>query len=103
MQIKIPKVIEVGAHPYTIKYDDELVEEEGLLGKHEHKKLTITIYPNQLPTNKMTTFIHEHLHATSLVFCRDHVPEEMVLGLAEGMTQLFTQLGIEFDWSEVRD
>ena len=72
MQIKIPKVIEVGAHPYTIKYDDELVEEEGLLGKHEHKKLTITIYPNQLPTNKMTTFIHEHLHATSLVFCRDH-------------------------------
>lgn len=59
--------------------------------------------PDMLPDLTMTTFLHEMVHVIDRHLVRDAQDETATHAIAEGFYQLLTNLGIEFDWSEIKN
>ena len=99
-KVQVPNIITIGGHPYKVEFDSELeIENNG--GKVPYYRGKILINPFRPSDWIMTALIHEVLHIVDIVYCQNNLTEDSVLGLAEGLTQLFTELGIDFDWSNI--
>ncbi len=59
--MKIPKKVKIGAHYYTIKFRDDLDDEN--FGVCRPSKLTIFIHSTTQQSQQEETFLHEVLHA----------------------------------------
>lgn len=100
MKIKVPKEIQIGCHTYKICQagDTELFGERGLVS---HREEEITVNKANSPTTQNVNLIHESLHIIDRVWETD-LTEIRLSALAEGLGQLlFSNLGIELDWSEI--
>ena len=100
MEIKVPRVIKVGSHSYKVYFDGR--EDDGdfrgsALHNHHEILLNPTLHREQL----RVTFIHEVLHIIGQVF-DERMPEESTIRTAEGLgILLFSNLGIDFDFSSI--
>ncbi len=102
MIVKIPKDIRVGAHRYRVEYNSLLWHEEGLKGCANHLKQFIQIDPVLAPSQKLVTLFHEINHIINNVYsCK--LDEDEINKMAEGWADLLMYLGIEFDWSLIKE
>ncbi len=101
-KVKVPAQINVGGHKFRIKYDSDL-DDENDSGKTHLIRYVIDINPNRTNERKALTLLHELLHAIDLIYNQYDLGEKQTTTLAEGLFQVFTELGIEFDWSEVHE
>lgn len=102
MDIRVPRRLQIGGHIYSIEYNDEIERTNHFWGTHDHRALKIEIYPNIRSTVKASTLIHEVLHAISTVYSQDQMEEDKVQSLAEGILQVMGELGITFDWGNIK-
>ena len=104
MIVKIPKIIKIVARNYTVSLDDSLLRDEGNRGCVHWHKQTITLASNMHDEQKAVSFLHECLHVIEEhTTGRANLSEEVICGLAEGVYQLLKEnLGIEFDWSNIK-
>lgn len=102
LQIRVPKRIQVGGHIYSIDYNDEIERKEHLWGTHDHHDLKIEIYPHISPTVKTSTLLHELLHAISVVYAQSKCDDDTIQSIAEGLTQVMSQIGITLDWGNIK-
>ena len=103
MKVKIPKEIKIGVYPYRVIPTPHLKLNKGNWGTTNHTEKTIVL-DSALPSLELNqTLIHEVLHIISVVFMCS-LDEDNVERLANGMGEfLFDNLGIEFDWSDIRE
>lgn len=101
--IKIPAKIQVGGHYFNIVHNSD-IDAGGDRAKIDFKRLVISLHPEKHPTIKGQSLIHEFLHAVIEIYLNGQIQsEDMVEPLSEGLWQIFQQLEIEFDYSNLTD
>jgi len=103
MKVKIPKEIKIGAFSYSIKMVEGLENDYHLLGQCLTDKGIIKLEMHSIPQVKDATLLHEVVHAINDVFvCK--IDDECVERIAQGLAEILkNNLGIEFDWSEIKN
>ena len=99
MKVNIPREIKIGAHRYSIAYDDKLEERGKKIGFSDITNGIILIEPRQMDSAKSDVLIHEVLHIINFFFTSGHLEEETLQCLSTGLSCVLDSLGIEFDWS----
>lgn len=91
----LPDRIEVGAHTYTVVLCDEIRNDDDsrLWGRCEHANLVIRICSQLAPTRRVSTLLHEIVHAVASV-TQVEVPEADVDRLAEGLASALVRSGM---------
>ncbi len=101
--IKIPDKIQIGGHYFSVVVDEGL-SSDGNRAKVDYRRLVISIHPNRKDSIKSEAIIHEVLHAINTVYLNNQIDsEDIIEPLAEGLWQVFEQLGIEFDFGALPD
>ena len=100
-EIKVPKRIKIGGIDYKVKADTEARHElssHSWRGSSSSVKREILIHNSDVynQQDKSVTFLHELLHSISDVYCANHVAEDDVDGLANGLHQVLEKFGIRF-------
>ena len=95
----IPKEIDVGGYTFKVRCDYETTQQliaDGHDGEHSYAR-KILRFRNDLPQQEVDNlFLHEILHAIDGQYCAAELEEKQVLRLANGLHQVFNQLGISF-------
>ena len=94
-----PRTTQVGAKTITVMQVPNLIGTEGNCGSFCMGDLTIRIDAGLLPINKTETYFHEVFEADNRIWMSDSLSHEDINRLGEAMTQTFTDMGIEIDWS----
>jgi len=103
MRIKVSKEIKIGAHSYKVVYKKHLGKDQGFRGTIEHRQEEIWIDPENPLCQRNCTLLHEAMHLISGVFSIG-LEDDAIDRVAEGMAEfLFNNLGIEFDWSDIKE
>lgn len=103
MKVKIPKQIKVAGHWWTIELEKDLSRRHGKYGYVDADSLVIHIEPTILDSLKTHTLIHELIHTISDNFVNANAfSEDVTHEFAVGTFILLTDLGMEFDWSDIK-
>ena len=100
MKIKVPKLVQVGGHWYGIIFD-EGQRDDGHAATTVWRKQRMAIDPSLPESGKVESLVHEIIHLVNQVYCHQELREQDVDPLSEGLYQVFSQLGIELDWSGI--
>jgi len=100
MKIKVPKQIQVGGHWYKIVFDKSQ-QPDGHAATTVWRKQRIEIDPALPESGKVESLGHEIIHIINQVYMHQDLREQDVDPLSEGLYQVFSQLDIELDWSEI--
>uniref|UniRef100_A0A6H1ZDK6 Peptidase n=1 Tax=viral metagenome TaxID=1070528 RepID=A0A6H1ZDK6_9ZZZZ len=104
MNIKVPQELQIAGKTYTIVFVKHLIRDDGDRGKIYWHKQQIQIGDDLEGELRDSTLFHEIIHCFDEHFCgRDNISEPITCGLAEGLFQLFKNLGITLDWSEIKE
>jgi hypothetical protein len=98
-EIKIPKTIKIGGFDYKIEMTEEAradLDSRNRHGEHASVLRRIRIRPNDLPQQTSQTFLHEVVHAIDDIYLDYSLEEKEVGQLANGLLQVFEQLGVRF-------
>ncbi len=102
IQIKIPKIIKILTHNYTVRFDEKELASAGCSGlaRHLYQDIILSnrIYP---PSELNQVFLHEVIHTIERHF-GIKIDDADVDRLSEGLCVfLFDNLGIGFDYSDI--
>lgn len=103
-RVKVPDSIKIGGHKYKISFDKlrELADENNY-GDINHRRQRIRINPDRPESQRREAFIHEILHCVAHTYGgRPDVEESLISTLSEGLNQMFDELGIQFDWRDIK-
>jgi len=98
-EVKIPTSIKIGGFDYKILIDsqsDEELDNNNHWGEHSMAKRWIRIHSKASSEELNNTVIHEVLHGIDCVFNNRALTESETELLANGLHQVFEQLGIRF-------
>lgn len=99
-KITIPKTLEIGGYTFTIEASEstskELIAKAAFADSNPPSLKRIRLDPNNTNQQINNDFIHELIHCIDYVYSENRVKEGQVSGLANGLQQVFKQLGIQF-------
>jgi hypothetical protein len=98
-EIMLPASIKVGGLDYTVQYSPEMDKElrgGECFGDHNYWLQRIRLRMDLQPQGLTQSFIHEILHAVDAVYLNKQLSENTIDPIAQGLTQVFEQLGIRF-------
>ncbi len=102
MRTKVPSVLPIASHSYKVLFNPHLLVDERNLGVVYHRLKEIRIESSLADSDKVTTLIHEYLETINRVYgCG--LDDANIDRVAEGMGELFKALGIELDWSLIKE
>ncbi len=99
MKLKVPNEIRVGGHVYSIALSNDLKDSDCNAAVN-HRLKVIVINTDRPESQKIEGLGHELIHIVNHVY-NCNLEEDDVRRLSEGLFQVFSQLGIEVDWSAV--
>ena len=104
MKVKIPKTIKMLTHTYSIEFNPKELASTGCSGLTRHYYQKIFLDNQIMPPSELDQiFLHEVIHTIErhMVIKLDDADVDR---LAEGLAEfLFTNLCIEFDWSQIKE
>ena len=104
MKVKVPNKVKILTHEYTIKFDTKALISAQTSGMAKHLYQEILLDNENLPESELNqVFLHELIHTIERHFCL-HLEDPDVERLSEGLAVvLFDNLGIELDWSDIKE
>ncbi len=102
IEIEIPDNLKIGGHEYKIQCsqeEDAILDAQppaGWWGRHSEANRIIVIHSKASPTQQSRTFLEEAGHAINNVYSGNAIEHDKVKDYAEGLLQLFEQLGVRF-------
>lgn len=99
MKLKIPPEVQVGGHVYSIALSPDLKDSDCHAAVN-HRLLLLLVNADRPESQKVEGLGHELIHIIDDVYDCD-LEETQINRMAQGLFQVFSQLGIEVDWSEV--
>ena len=104
LKVKIPQRIKVAGHWLEIQLEEGLSYRHKKLGQCDIENLVIYIEKSIPPSLQSHTLVHELLHAISDQFVGANAFSEETVGqLATGVWTMLSDLGIELDWSNIKE
>ena len=99
--IKVPSVIQVGGHTYSIVLSDSLYAggDDASVNRITQRIQVASSLP---ASERWAGLIHEFLHAINNIYCHHSLNEQEIEGVSEGFNQIISQLGITLDWREIK-
>jgi hypothetical protein len=94
--IELPEVIKIGGFDHQIILDGEDCDNQGAWGLYSFRKKSLTLDSRLSPQHFSAEFIHELLHGVDQVYNSCQLEEQQVASLANGLHQVFEQLGVRF-------
>ncbi len=102
MNLIIPKTIKIGGFTWEVSFvrNDSSLRSSNRYGEcsYTDRKIRIESGFNQEQSNE--TFLHEVIHAVDNIYNNDAMCDEQIDRLAQGLHQIFGQLGINFTQKE---
>lgn len=103
MEIKVPKEIKMGVHPYQIRFNRYLWMEEQLQGSVNRIKQIVEIEADLPQSQRNVTLLHEVIHIINDIYSL-RIDDDAIDRLAQGWAEfLFDNLGIKFNWDGISD
>ncbi len=98
MNIEVPKTIQVGGFGVTVDFvnHDMDLHSRRRYGESDFVVKLIKVESRYSPEQTSQTFIHELLHQVDDIYNNDALGDECIDRLAQGLWQVFKQLGINF-------
>ena len=103
MKVKVPQKFKIGATPVSICFAENLVNDDGFDGTFNRRtgKLEIDDRLKDTPAKRDKIFGHELMEVIKENY-NLHTSEEDMSNIANGWLEFLSQLGIEFDWEEIK-
>lgn len=102
MKVKIPNKIKVATHSYEIALNSHLQADEKRLGVCNHRIQRLEIEPEQCPSELAVSLLHEIIHIIERTYNCD-ISDPDIDRIAQGVAEFLTNnLGIEFDWGNIK-
>ena len=105
MKVKVPREIEVAGFSITIDCSEEstkYLQSISLFGEYIRCLRLLRIRNDLTQQEWANTFWHEIEHIIDDLFLGRKLEEEKIDVISNGLHQVAKQLGIEFDWSEIK-
>jgi len=99
-EVIIPKVIKIGCHTFKSIFFKGLID-GGTFGRTLHVQGEIMLNPSNSYSQNVVSWWHEVLHAIGAIYCSDKLEESVVDSIAEGLGQVFEEIGVKFDFSKL--
>lgn len=96
MKLLIQPKIQVGAHTYSIRFNEDL-KDDGDYARVNHRTQVIEINPLRPKSQIYESYIHEMLHIINNVYVDAELSERQISGISEGLAQVMLQFDIEPD------
>lgn len=99
VKVKVPNPVCYGCHKYEVFLKDTSLPDTD--GDAYFLEQEVRVRDRLPPSERAVTFMHENLHHINRIYCCG-LDEHQVASVSEGLGQLlFTNMGIELDWSEI--
>jgi len=103
IKIKIPQKIKVGGHYVRTFYEAKLLDNHGKYAQSRFPELEIAVQERDMTESMKTqSWIHEVLHFIDKAYNNYSLNEETIDALASGIHGVLVDMGIEFDWSNIK-
>ena len=103
MKVKIPKEIKIASHTYALKFSPYVHCDEARYANCNHRTQEITLWSEAPASIVNESFIHEVIHIAELCY-RVDVTDADIDRIANVIMELLKDnLGIEFDWSDIKE
>ncbi len=101
MKIKVPKQFKIGATRASVSFTTHLHSDEGFNGTYNKRTGELGIEAHLNGKKRDRTFGHEVMEVIKENYDLA-TPESDMTCIANGWLEFLWQLGIEFDWSEIK-
>lgn len=101
-RIKIPQKIQIAAFNYSIELRKHLMADKHNAGFFNPVAETLSIDPHLPPTERKISLAHEVLHLIERAF-EISIDDADTERLAMGFVCFLDNLGIELDWSDIKE
>ncbi len=101
MKVKVPNKIKIGCFTYDIVYDDTIVPDHNRCGEISPREHKIRMATYLQGDSKSQSLAHEITHFISDVYSCE-LDEANTDRIANGFIEFLQQLGIEFDWTNIK-
>ncbi len=102
MKIKIPAHFKIGATGADVGLMAHLHSDEGFNGTFNGRTGALEIEAHLCGDKRSRTFAHELMEVIKENYTLDTSEEDMS-SIANGWLEFLSQLGIEFDWSDIKE
>ena len=97
---KVPKQVQVGGHIYHIALSQNLKDSDS--NAITNNRLQIIVINAERPeSQKVEGLLHEIIHVVNNIYLSRCLEESTIDSISEGLFQVFSQLGVKLDWSEI--
>jgi len=101
MKVRIPQKIKIGATPAFIKYQENLMSDEGFHGTFNRRTGELTLEAGCDGAKRDKTFGHELMEVIKENYNLT-IAEADMSNIANGWLEFLNQLGIEFDFEDIK-
>lgn len=101
VKIKVPREFKIGATPVKVAFISHLHSDEGFNGTWNRRTAKLGIDGELLGAKRDRTFGHELNEVIKENYDLE-TPEREMTCIANGWIEFLNQLGIEFDWSNIK-
>ena len=103
-KIRVPRKIKIGGHWVSIFYEPMLMDNHGKMGQSRFPECEIAIQERDASeSRRLHTLFHELMHWLDHTYNNYALEEAEVDAFASGIQTLLIDLGIEFDWSDIKE
>ena len=103
MKVRIPSRIKIGGHWVKIFYEDKLYDNHAKYGQSRFAECEIALQDRDMSdSRKAHTLLHELMHFIDNTYNNYKLGEDDIDALATGIHTLLVDLGIEFDWGNIK-
>ena len=102
MKVKVPQKIKILTHTYDVGFDRKELAAAGTIGLCQHIYSKIIVTDNMPPSQRNEAFLHEYLHLVER-YLIVKLDDSDIDRLAEGIAVLLENLGVELDWSLIKE
>ena len=97
--IKVPKQVQIGGHIYRIALSAD-IKDSDCHAAVNHRLLAILVSTDRPESQKIEGLGHEIIHIINNIYGCD-LEERQIDGLGQGLFQVFSQVGLTLDWSDI--
>ena len=104
IKVKIPQKIKIGGHWVSIFYEDKLMDNHSKMGQARFPECEIAIQERDASESRKTaSLLHELVHWLDHTYNNFQLDEVKTDALANGIHTLLIDMGIQFDWSDIKE
>lgn len=102
MKIRIEEELNIGCHPYKVIFNN-LLHDSPAFGRSSMGSEYLQLNPQNTQAQNETSFLHEIISILHFNLIGENISENVACALSEGLCAILNNMGIEFDFSKLKE